>query len=61
MVGYHHQVNGYEFEQISRENREQRSLVGSSPWGRKEYNMTKRINKLIVTKEKWGHKLRIWD
>ena len=44
MVGYHHQVNGYEFEQISRENREQRSLVGSSPWGRKEYNMTKRIN-----------------
>ena len=34
MVGWHHQLNGHEFEQTGSE--EQESLVCRSPWGHKE-------------------------
>ena len=40
MVGWHHQLNGYEFEQASGDGEEQGSLVCCSPWGHKELNMT---------------------
>ena len=35
MVGWHHWLNRYECEQISRNNGGQRSLVCYSPWGHK--------------------------
>ena len=40
MVGWHHQVDGYEFEQAPRVDDGQRSLACCSPWGRKESDYT---------------------
>ena len=37
MVGWHHQLNGHEFEQVGVG---QGSLVCCSPWGRKESDTT---------------------
>ena len=39
MVGWHHWLNGYEFEQILGESEGQGSLVCCSPWGHKESDM----------------------
>ena len=36
MVGRHHQLDGYEFEQALGDGEGQGSLVCCSPWGRKE-------------------------
>ena len=44
MVGWHHQLNGYEFEQTPGDGDEQGSLACCSPWGHKESNMTERLN-----------------
>ena len=44
MVGWHHWLNGHEFEQASGVGDGQGSLACCSPWGRKESNMTKRLN-----------------
>ena len=35
MVGWHHQLNGYESEQILEDGERQGSLECCSPWGRK--------------------------
>ena len=43
MVGWHHQLNGHEFEQTLGDNRGQRSLVCCSPWGHKEWDMTEQL------------------
>ena len=40
MVGWHHQLNGHEFEQTPGDNEGQGSLVCCSPWGCKELYMT---------------------
>ena len=40
MVGWHHQLNGYEFEQTAGGSEEQESLAFCSPWGCKELDMT---------------------
>ena len=40
MVGWHHQLNGYKFEQISGDGEGQGSLVCCCPWGCKESDMT---------------------
>ena len=40
MVGWHHRLNGYEFEQILGDSEGEGSLVGYSPWGYKESDMT---------------------
>ena len=40
MVGWHHQLNGHEFEQASGDGDGQGSLACCSPWGYKESNMT---------------------
>ena len=45
MVGWHHQLNGYEFEQTQVDSEGQGSLVCSSPWGHKESYMTEWLNK----------------
>ena len=40
LVGWHHWLNGHEFEQTQGDGEEQGSLVGCSPWGCKELDMT---------------------
>ena len=40
MVGWHHQLNGHEFEQIPGDGEGQGSLLCCSPWGRKESDTT---------------------
>ena len=40
MVGWHHQLNGHEFEQAPGDGEGQGSLACSSPWGCKEPDMT---------------------
>ena len=44
MVGWHHQLNGHEFEQTLGDGEGQRSLVCCSPWGHKESNTTEQLN-----------------
>ena len=44
MVGRHHQLNGHESEQTSGVGDGQGSLVCSSPWCRKESDMTEPLN-----------------
>ena len=40
MVGWHHQLNGCEFEQTLGDGEGQRNLACCSPWGVKESNTT---------------------
>ena len=40
MIGWHHQLNGHEFEQTLGVSEGQGSLVCCSPWGCKESDMT---------------------
>ena len=40
MVGWHHRLNGHEFEQASGDSKGQRSQAFCSPWDRKESNIT---------------------
>ena len=44
MVGWHHRLNGHEFEQALRDGKGQRNLVCCSPWGHKATSMTKRLS-----------------
>ena len=39
MVGWHHQLSGYKFEQALGDSEGQRSLAGCSPWGHKDSDM----------------------
>ena len=40
MVGWHHGLNGHEFEQALRDGEGQGSLACCSPWGHKELDTT---------------------
>ena len=44
MVGWHHQFDGCEFEQILGNGERQGSLVCCSPWGHQELDRTERLN-----------------
>ena len=44
MIGWHHQLNGHEFEQAPGVGDGQGGLVCCSRWGRKELDMTERLN-----------------
>ena len=44
MVGWHHQLNGHEFEQTPGVGDGQGDLTCWSPWGCKESDMTERLN-----------------
>ena len=44
MVGWHHQLNEYEFEQTQGDGEGQISLACCSPWGHKESDMTELLN-----------------
>ena len=43
-VGWHHRLDGYEFEQASGIGEGQESLVCCSPWGHKESDETEQLN-----------------
>ena len=43
MVGWHHQLNGHEFDQSPGDSERQGSLGFCSPGGRKELDMTERM------------------
>ena len=45
MVGWHHRLNGHEFEQAPGVGDGQGSLVFYSPWGRKESDTTEQLNR----------------
>ena len=47
MVGWHHRLNGYEFEETLGDSEEQGSLACHSPWGRKELDTTEWSNNNI--------------
>ena len=44
MVGWHHRLNGHEFEQAPGVGDGQGSLACCSPWGHKEQDMTEQLN-----------------
>ena len=48
MVGWHHQLNGHEFEQVLGVGDGQGSLTCCSPWGLKESDMTEQLTELIL-------------
>ena len=52
MVGWHHWLNGHEFEQTPEDSEGQGSQACRSPWGRKELNMTLRLNKTQICSRK---------
>ena len=47
MLGWHHQLNGHEFEQTAGDSKWQGSLAFCSPWGCKESDMTEWLNNKI--------------
>ena len=44
MIGWHHPLNGHEFEQTPGVDDGQGSLACCSPWGHKELDTTERLN-----------------
>ena len=48
MVGWHHQLNGHQFQQAPRDGEGQGGLACCSPWGCKESDMTERLNYNII-------------
>ena len=44
MVGWHHRLDGHEFEQALGDGEGQVSPACCSPWGRKESDVTERLN-----------------
>ena len=44
MVGWHHQLDGHEFEQTSGVGDGQEGLACCSPWDCKELDMTEQLN-----------------
>ena len=44
MVGWHHQLNGHEFEQTLEDHEGQGSLAWCSLWGHKELDTTEQLN-----------------
>ena len=48
MVGWHHQLNGHEFEQTPGDSEGQGSLVCCSPWGCKGSDTIEQLNNAII-------------
>ena len=44
MVGWHHQLNGDEFEQTPGVSNGQGGLAGCGPWGHEESDTTEQLN-----------------
>ena len=55
LVGWHHQLNGHEFEQTQGDNEGQGSLACCSLWDRKESNLIEQLNNNYYTRDNyWG-------
>ena len=48
MVGWHHQLNGHEFEQTPGDSEGKRNLACCSPWSRKQSDTTEQLNNNIM-------------
>ena len=48
MIGWHHQLDGHEFDQAPGDGEGQGSLARCRPWGRKELDTTERLSNSIV-------------
>jgi len=48
MVGWHHRLNGHEFEQAAGDGEGQGSLACCSPWGCKELDTTEQLNTTLT-------------
>ena len=46
MVGWHHQLDGHQFEQARGAGDGQGSLASCSPWSCKQLNMTEQLNRI---------------
>ena len=57
MVGWHHRLDGHEFEQALGDDDGQGCLVCCSPWGRKESDMTEQPNNNKLVSQV-GHQTR---
>ena len=55
MVGWHHWLNGHEFEQTPGDGEGQGSLVCCSPWGHKELDTTEQLknNNKVEKEQNW--------
>ena len=49
MVGWHHRLDGHEFEQALEDGEGQKSLVCCNPWGHRESDQTERVNNKYKT------------
>ena len=57
MVGWHHRLNGQEFEQALGDGQGQGSLAGCNPWGCKESDTSELLN----NNDKYSSdRLRLW-
>ena len=56
VVGWHHLLNGHEFEQVPGDGEGQGSLACCSPWGHKELDMTERLNSNYLPSTWWPNK-----
>ena len=57
MVGWHHQLNGHEFEQALGDGEGQGGLACFSLWGCKESDTAWRLSNNIAVISVWGHLL----
>ena len=57
MIGWHHQLNGHEFEQALGVGDGQGSLASCSPWVRRQLNMTERLSFTHFTQEELTRQL----
>ena len=48
VIGWYHQLNGHDFEQTAGDGEGQEGMVCCSPWGRKESDMTERLNNNVI-------------
>ena len=55
MVGWHHRLDGHEFEQAPGDGEGQRSLVCCSPQGGKESDTTEQLNNNYYINSKYEH------
>ena len=49
MVGWHHRLNGHEFEQTCEDCEGQRSHMCYSSWDHKESDMTEQLNNTVLS------------
>ena len=61
MVGWHHQLDGHEFEQAPGIGDRQGSLACCSPWGCKESDMTEQLNWTeLMGPDPWSSSFECW-